>query len=372
MTFNTGLNRVTIGNFEGLPAGMAGSLAHEWLATWSIAPRMRSALDCPDLPAIPSAGKKDILLGAVRDLPKGLLRGPLVVLRQSAQNLQAAKMQACSAYPPALNARLEAGDPQAKALAEQLGVTLAATAATLKLAPAESRAARSEWPAAHWERWQQVQNIVLGGGVLSGTLGRQLHATASQWLPKLGAGELRLHLFPEPRELMLHGLARQFASGPAVVLDAGHTAIKHAFVQLASGEVVQFASAPPLPVPYQISDGRELLAYLVQTFVNTIPTGQTATQFGLSLSAHLDAAGNILPSAASGSFYGSLVGLKLQDRLQEALAQALGQPCTVRVLHEGQAAVRGLAGVDAAILLGTSVGGGFKADGQGTALSAWE
>ncbi len=111
-----------------------------------------------------------------------------------------------------------------------------------------------------------------------------------------------------------------------------------------------------------VSRGPELLAFLVQTFVDTIPAGHTTSQFGLSLSAHLDSAGNIQASSASGSFYGSLVGLNLAAELQQALAGALGYPCTVR------AAVRGLAVMDAAILLGTSVGGALleiSAGGRG-------
>lgn len=57
MAFNPGLNRVSIGHFPGLSPGLAGRLAHEWLATWSLAPRMHTQLDCTELPAIPDMSK---------------------------------------------------------------------------------------------------------------------------------------------------------------------------------------------------------------------------------------------------------------------------------------------------------------------------
>ncbi|MFC6590786.1 hypothetical protein ACFP81_01195 [Deinococcus lacus] len=75
MAFNPGLNRVSIGHFANLPDGMAGRLAHEWLATWSIAPRMRSELDCAGLPPIPAATTADIARRALGQLPRGLLSG---------------------------------------------------------------------------------------------------------------------------------------------------------------------------------------------------------------------------------------------------------------------------------------------------------
>ncbi|GMA17301.1 hypothetical protein E5F05_20305 [Deinococcus metallilatus] len=366
MTFNPGLNRVTIADFDGLPDGMAGSLAHEWLATWSIAPKLRAELDMRDLPGGPAVRKRDIARLCLKRLPRQFLGrrhtpGPSHLLRECVQAVHAEKMQVCSLYPRALNARLERGDWQDAAFAEDLGMALAAVVATLNLAPPESRAARPEWPDAHWERWRRVNDIILGGGVLSGLLGQQLFSTAREWLPRLGAADVRLHLFPQPRQLMLHGAARQYREGPVVVLDAGHTAVKWAWAEVLGGEVMALQPAPLLPTPYGISDGRRLLRFLLETLIETVPADQQARQFALSLSAHLDERGRIAAASAASSFYGSLAGIVLEDALREGLSSRLGNACRVKVIHEGQAAVHGLPDMDAAILLGTSVGGAFNA-----------
>lgn len=274
-------------------------------------------------------------------------------------------MAACSVYPPDLNARLERGDTAAQAFAEQLGIALAATLATLKLAPAESRAARKEWPDAYWERWMHVHKLVLGGGVLSGTLGRVIVDTAREWLPRLGVPDLELNLFPQPRELMLYGLAQQYDGGLVVALDAGHTAIKRAWAEVAGGEVTALMPQPLVSLPAAGRTAEELLDFLVTAMLQTIPDGKKVQQFGLSLSVHLDEAGNVDPHSAAGSFWGKLEGLNLAGDLQRALQNRLGYDCTVKVMHEGQAGAHGLAGMDASILLGTSVGGALRAERRG-------
>lgn len=362
-TFNPGLNRVTLGHFGGLPDGMAGSLAHEWLATWSIAPRMRAELGTPDLPPIPAARKRDIARLCLQRLPRRT-QGLPSLLRSSVGELHARKMRVCSRYPEALEERLSRGDPRAAAFADRLGLALAALVATLKLAPAESRAAQPDWPETHWNRWGQVNDIVLGGGVLSGTLGQHLASTASEWLPRLGVEGVRLHLFAQPRLLMLHGAARQYREGPVLVLDAGHTAVKRAYAEVSAGEVREVRPAPLLPTPYEVSDGHRLLDFLAGAMLETLSAQERAEQVAVSLSAHLDGAGNVSPATAASSFYGSLAGLDLEAGLRERLDGRLGPSCQVRVIHEGQAAVHGLPGMDAALLLGTSVGGALRGRGE--------
>lgn len=316
-TFHPGLNRVPLGHFGGLPDGMAGSLAHEWLAIWGIAPRMRAELGTADLPPIPAARKRDIARLCLQRLPRRTQELP-GLLRSCVGEVHARKMRVCSLYPEALNDRLARGDPRAAAFAERLGIALAALVATLKLAPAESRAARPDWPEAHWDRWGQVNAIVLGGGVLDGTLGQHLASTASGWLPWLGAGGVRLHLFAQPRLLMLHGAARQYREGPVLVLDAGHTAIKRAYAEVWAGEVRALRPAPLVPTPYELSDGQQLLDFLAGAMLETLPAPGGAEQVAVSLSAHLDGAGRVSSAAAASSFYGSLAGLDLEGELRGA------------------------------------------------------
>lgn len=355
MTFNAGLNRVTLVDVSGLPGTHAGTVAHQWLATWGIAARMRRQMDTAGLPAIP--------------------RLPGV-----------GKLRACSAYPVALDARLTAGDEGAQQFADQMGAALAALVLTLKRAPDEARAARPEWPETHWQAWTGVRHIVLGGGVLDGALGRHLHATASRWLGELGAG-VTLTLPAKPRHLMLAGLGRAFTDGPVVALDAGHTAIKRGVVSMRAGEVTEIGDQEPLPVPYHLMGAEHpldialrsvqdrlnpgarreraeaLLNVLLGALVQLAAADHTPTQFGLSLSVPLDDAGNVATGAHTTSLYRHLSGIDLPHELERRLSARLRRPVWVVVRHEGQAAAQAVPGANAAILLGTSVGGGLRVGG---------
>ncbi|MFB9991608.1 hypothetical protein ACFFLM_06460 [Deinococcus oregonensis] len=360
------MNRVTIANFSGLPEGMAGSLAHEWLASWSLPARMRAQLHTAHLPNLPIHTTLDLIRSCLKRLPQQFRLGwrarPLPsVIRDGRQDLQGQKMQVCSLYPLALRDLLEAGDPHAAAFVFQMGVALAALVATLKLAPPESRLARPEWPETHWQRWQQINDMVLGGGLLSGILGQHLVAAACEWLPRLGVEDVRLHLFPEARQLMLHGAARQYSEGWVLAVDAGHTAIKRALIRLSAGEVVEVRPWPLVPTPYALSEAPELLDVLSQICLEPLLEGVPARQVALSVSAHLDYQGRIARATARGSFYSSLAGIDLSAALDQHLARRLGGSTQICVMHEGQAAVQGLPGMGAALLLGTSVGGAFRA-----------
>lgn len=326
--FNPGLNRVTFGNFAALPSEMRGQQAHTWLATWGLARRMARRFPALDLPPIPDE------------------IGP-------------AQLIASAGYPAALNALVEQGQADALAFADQLGIALAALIATLHHAPAEAREAREEWPDTHWERWTKVRQIVLGGGVLSGSLGVQMVKVAREWLPKLDAGELTLHLPDHPRLLMLTGAARRLSDGAAVVMDAGHTALKCAFVQVAGGEVQSLEPLPLRPVLYS-DDGEKLLDFLLDSLVEACPPDVQVNHFGLSLSIHMDETGQPPPFARFGSLYSPLADYRLPQEVTRRLTERLGYPVTVRPMHEGQAAVHALPDLDAAVLLGTSVGGALK------------
>lgn len=326
MAVHPGLNRVTLGEFPALPDGLAGTQAHEWLATWGIAARMAQRFPALGLPPAPAS-------------------------------VNPVSSQGYAAFPLALDGLVHRGDPQALAFADDLGRALGALIATLHHAPAGARAARPEWPDSHWARWQAVRQIVLGGGILSGALGQRLVTTARMWLPRLDAQAITLHLSAQARLLALRGLARQLPDGPAVVVDAGHTAIKRAAAEVRGGEVVALTSATLLRAPGGGLGPDTLLDALTAALQGGCPEGVPVSQFGLSLSLHMDAAGQPIPGAASGSAYGALADTALPADLSRRLSGALGRPASVLVQHEGRAAVHGLPGMDAAILLGTSVGG---------------
>jgi hypothetical protein len=329
MAFNSGLNRVTLSRFESLPKTMAGSFAHQWLATWGIADRMALELPLKDLPPLP-------------------------------EEFSAERIRACGTYVLTLNDWVAAEDPDAAAFADKLGVALAALVATLTLAPADTRAARAEWPNEHWERWRMVRRIVLGGGVLSGALGQRMYIAAQGWLAQLNpAAELVLAL--QPRLLMLQGLARKFPNGTVVVVDAGHTAIKRGIAQMRDGEMESLQPDKLLEVPHTLNNPDQLLGHLVEVLIGQAEKSQ-ANQFALSLSMEVDVEGSVRADVPTTSFYRSLSKFRLMSEVEVRLSRQLGYPCQVKVMHEASAAVGGIPNVDAAVLLGTSLGGTFRPD----------
>ena len=61
MAFNLGLNRLTFSSFTALPPEMRGCMAHQWLATWGIAQRIRDDLVLENLPALPTEMTAELL-----------------------------------------------------------------------------------------------------------------------------------------------------------------------------------------------------------------------------------------------------------------------------------------------------------------------
>ncbi|MEY4529852.1 MAG: hypothetical protein RLZZ156_573 [Deinococcota bacterium] len=116
MAFNLGLNRLIFSSFAALPPEMRGCMAHQWLATWGIAQRMRDDLVLENLPALPT-------------------------------EMTAERLKICGQYAMILNDLVDARDAQALAFVGKLGVALAALIATLKLAPLDAREARMDWDA---------------------------------------------------------------------------------------------------------------------------------------------------------------------------------------------------------------------------------
>jgi hypothetical protein len=327
MVLNLSLNRVTFSSFSALPLEMRSCLAHQWLATWGIAQRMRDDLVLENLPALPA-------------------------------EMTAERLKICGQYAMTLNDLVDARDASALAFADKLGIALAALIATLKLAPLDARKARMDWDAAHWDKWGAVQTIVLGGGLFSGALGKHMYNSALEWLPKFGAFNLELILPDQPRLLMLRGAARAFESGTVCVLDAGHTAIKRGIAQVENSQVVELIPEPMLEIPFEIINPTDLLKFLVNAMSEIVEKPARVQQFSVSISVFLDAKGNVL--AGSSSFYSLLLEFALIQELESRLADSLGYLCVVKIMHEAKAAMNSFDDADAAILLGTSVGGGFR------------
>src|ERR1051325_1616575 len=75
--------------------------------------------------------------------------------------------------------------PAAEAIADEMGLALGCLLYILKRGEAANREARPEWDDSYWMHWGSVQHLILGGGLMSGTLGRHTLARTTQMLDGL-------------------------------------------------------------------------------------------------------------------------------------------------------------------------------------------
>jgi hypothetical protein len=324
--FTTSVNGSLIVGIPELPVWLRGARAFDWLSSVGIARRVRERLPGIDLAPV----------------PHGL--GPRVFI-------------AAAPYPMTLDAMVIGGDPTATTLADDIGVALAGLIAMLVLGSADARTARHDWPVEHWERWAAVRRIGLGGGIASGALGRRLVASATAWLPRLGAGEVTLHVADDPGSVALRGAATRLPDGRAVLVDAGLTWIKRGLADVHGGRCVTLATVAALAPPLDPRAGA--LADVLADAAADVVRGSNVSSAGFAIAADTDPTGQPYPGQPG--YYGSLGVIPLARRLAARLEDRLGYAITVEVVNDGDAAAAAMAGTaDAAIMLGTAIGVGLN------------
>jgi hypothetical protein len=324
--FTPSVNRSIIAGIPGLPAGLSGARAFDWLSSVGIARRVRERLPGIDLAPVPDGLGPDVIIAA-------------------------------APYPRALDALVAAGDPTATGLADDLGVALAGLVAVLVLGPPEARAARRDWPVEHWERWAAVRRIGLGGGIASGALGRRMVTAANAWLPRLGADDARLAVADDPGSLALRGAATRLPDGRAVLVDAGLTSIKRGLADVHGGRCVTVTTMSAVAPPGRPRAGA-LADFLADAAADVVP-GPSVSSAGFAIAADVDATGQ--PPAGQPGYYGSLGMVPLERRLADRLRDRLGHPVAVAAVNDGDAAAAAMAGAaDAVIMLGTAIGVGLN------------
>lgn len=260
----------------------------------------------------------------------------------------------------------------ARQIAQAYGRKLGFLLLMLKRADPENRAARPEWGAAHWQFWQGITSIIVGGGMLAGRLGEEALPVAQAVLAQHGFAGVSLTRSPYGAYLPLVGLARTAAlQTPAMlVFDFGHTAIKRAVVQYNQDQVIALHILPPLPTVCGDLNGSveavqeqwgQMLAVVEETWRQVVPErGQVLVGLGISLACYLF---DGQPSPNDHGCYGSLQVLSpnLEKFIQQQIAERLQMEIQVGVLHDGTAAAIAHAGQAHSVVLtlGTAIGNGF-------------
>ncbi len=246
---------------------------------------------------------------------------------------------------------------------------------TLKRADPANRLARPSWGEQHWAFWQDITTIYAGGGLLSGSMGPIVVASAQKSLCEGGFEETSVQHSPFAAHLPMVGLARKAPpnTGTMLLLDFGHTAIKRAVAIYESQKCSRLDLLAPIATdinPHSaIGSEQELAEARAEKLVDVVARswqesvnryGQLSPTIGLSLACHLV---NGHPPPTEMGYYGrlQLLSSSLQDFLAARISKAIGQRIELVLAQDGSAAALTYAGCPRTVvlMLGTAIGVGF-------------
>jgi hypothetical protein len=274
--------------------------------------------------------------------------------------------------------------PGTQALARQIahayGRKLGFLLLMLKRGDPENRAARPEWSADHWQFWQTITTIIVGGGRLAGQLGRYALPAAQEVLTQHGLTEVTITRSPYAAHLPLVGLARTAPpQTPAMLLfDFGHTSIKRAVACYDHDQVSALQILPAVPtvcpepsvtersVEAVQQQWQHMLTLIEDTWQQVMPKWGCILNLGGSLACYL-LEGH--PSPSDRGCYGSLQVLSphLATFMQHQIIGRVQEEVQVSLLHDGTAAALAYAGQTYSVVLtlGTAIGTGFPPPAAG-------
>lgn len=261
----------------------------------------------------------------------------------------------------------------AQDLAHAYGQRLGWLLLALKRGDPANRAARPDWDDRHWSWWASIKTIWLGGGIVSGHLGEIAAQAAQEIVQGAGFPDFSVQKSPFAQDLPLYGLARMGPAGAdtALLFDFGHTQVKRAAVQYRSSGSPLVTMLPPRPAPceeYAYTNWPSALASQVFSGMLAILAGtwhevpDASPIFLVSIATYLYN-GHPYPTQANTGCYSRLQVLctNLERFLKESVSIRIGEPVTLRLVHDGAAAAAAYTGEThaAVIILGTSLGIGF-------------
>ncbi len=282
---------------------------------------------------------------------------------------------------------LNGPDPDARTAAlkivRRLGRNLGHLLLTLHRGDEINRAARADWNAGDWERWEKIRRVWLAGGLTHDPLGAVLIESARAFLEEQGyAGRIELERTPYRHHTVMLGAARYLPDKvtTAVSLDCGHTQIKRACLTLAEGSITRLQPFAPMPVRWNLRDlpwdhhdaplGQEVCTLVTEALTRTLEESKTlgfqpGPEMVLALAAYIQG-GTLLGKG----LYVHLNALDSDARrlLARSLQARTGGRFHIRLIHDGTAAAGIHAGDphSAVIVIGTALGIGFPpASAQG-------
>lgn len=266
---------------------------------------------------------------------------------------------------PAFNTLyLAQNHPAALSIADDMGTALGCLLLTLKLGEEPNRVVRPEWDDSYWTHWGSIKQVIFGGGLMAGLLGKRMLSKATDMLN----GLIKLSIADYPTVLPLIGAARMAAdtNNSAWVFDFGGTNVKRGHPLYEDNVLTHLEQLPSLSVP-PFDQPDAVFAFMAQTIAASISSyNQQPQPLTLYISVANYAQGCHF---ADDNPYGRLnsLGANLCSLLSEAVSEQLGYPVTVAAfVHDGTAAAKAYAGLSDAtvITVGTALGMGFPPPDQ--------
>lgn len=240
---------------------------------------------------------------------------------------------------------------------------------------AANRAARPDWGDAQWAFWAHVDRVVIGGGLLGGSIGDIAVPAAQEILDCHGASRMRLVRSPWTDRIGLVGLARcaPVAAERRAVIDFGQTAVKAAVAHFSRGFLDRLSVFPTRPgvcaSAIGLSEDRQeiegeweaIVDLIVATAREAMPSSGGVADVALSFACYLRD-GRVDPIEAR-SCYGRLSVLDpdVAGMARREVTARLGRDVRLRLLHDGTAAALAVEPRETTVVLtfGTAIGVGF-------------
>ena len=144
------------------------------------------------------------------------------------------------------------GSELAKNIMKKFGRRLGMFLLALKLSEKENRAARSDWNDEHWEYWQQLDDVILVGGLASGIFGDTMKECVKEVFARAGVKPYNVLTYDNSQHVAVLGCASciKQQDGVFVVMDLGQTNMKRSFVVKSGGEVIKLEKLETFPSKY--------------------------------------------------------------------------------------------------------------------------
>jgi hypothetical protein len=247
--------------------------------------------------------------------------------------------------------------------------------ASILLSPGGLTDPLDPWEEAYLHYWrEQVETLVLGGGLANGLLGQMLCQTISETIEKCGITNLKVQVAGYPSYLPLIGAARSLplkwggkSVAIAVVADFGGTQAKRGLVTYAADGSLQCLEVfPSRSVANLNASGKtkELAAAMVVMLADSlrvIPEGlPLIPQILVSLAAYIQD-GKPLNLERGGYYALNKLSGNISAWFSEQVSLVSGRVIQVEFLHDCDAAAVALAGREktAVLMLGSALGVGF-------------